>query len=34
MKYGTVELSVLAVVKPHNDKTTATPSKTTFRELV
>jgi len=33
MKYGTIELQVLAVVKPQTDMTATTPSPTTFREL-
>jgi hypothetical protein len=32
MKYGTAQLKVLAVVKPKNDTTAATPSPTTFGE--
>jgi len=34
MKYGTSELKVPAVVKPQIDMTAATPSATTFGELV
>jgi len=34
MKHGTTELKVPAVVKPQTDTTAATPSSTTFRELM
>jgi len=34
MKYGTTELKVPAVVKPQTDTTAATPSPTTFGELM
>jgi len=34
MKYGTTELKVLAVGKPKTDSTAATPSPTTFGELM
>jgi len=34
MKYGTTALKVLAVVKPQTDTTAATPSPTTFGELM
>jgi len=34
MEYGMTELKVLAVVKPQTDMTAATPSPTTFGELM
>ena len=34
MKYGTTELKVPAVVKPHTDTTAATPSPTTSGEIM
>ena len=34
MKYGTTELKIPAVGKPQEDSTPATPSPTTFEELM